>query len=340
LILRCKSCHGTVWAQPERGSRRLELSCRGCKQRYHLEPRQRDRIAGRSFAKEARELAQDEGIDLPGAYSVLLGVMTLEELRAYMSPRKIDLPEPAAAGASAGPDAELPYDPAFQAAVESGFLTARQAGERGHREMLATSLAGRHGLPLKLAYAVADNRLSLVEALRKRDAAREQPLNLTVPAGPSPRAIGLFLALAACGALALALESWNRPAPVTRALGQAEMKVDHRGRLLRVAGPDPQTVLETYCAAGEAGPCRVLAVVPASSAGGRARIGLIRPSDDRGALLAITIEEDKAAGLWFAGDGETPIAVRSAPEGAEAALRAKRAEDSDSAESAPLQGRD
>jgi hypothetical protein len=81
-------------------------------------------------------------------------------------------------------------------------------------------------------------------------------------------------------------------------------------------------------------------VVPASSAGGRARIGLIRPSDDRGALLAITIEEDKAAGLWFAGDGETPIAVRSAPEGAEAALRAKRAEDSDSAESAPLQGRD
>ena len=68
---------------------------------------------------------------------------------------------------STGEARKYRYDPAFHEAVEAGFLTPRQAMERGKRAAHAESLSKKHDLPLDRALAVADNRVSLASAIRE-----------------------------------------------------------------------------------------------------------------------------------------------------------------------------
>jgi hypothetical protein len=331
LILRCRSCHGTVWVQTEQATAKsTPATCRDCGQRYRLEASAGLRAAGHKLHEEARKLAQKESIDLPGAYSVLLGVMPIDEVRELAQPLAGAAPPAEVRGA---PDKlqELSYDPAFGEAVAAGLLTPRQAMERGKREAYAASLTQRHGLPLEQALAVADNRVPLLQALRQHEGAKKETVKVRVRTGlPEPVK---WIGVAAMPLLiaALVLANWDGPSGtttiVTRPVNDGAVLTDSAGRLVQVSGKNPRSVLRIFCASAVADrPYRAVDLVASPHQGVSARLGLMRDPANPEALLAITIREDERAGMWVAGNGRTPLIPDQAPDGVEAALRANGAE--------------
>ena len=249
--------------------------------------------------------------------------MTVDEVRELERARAAGGAQPATRKERDSPR-KLAFDPAFRPAVEAGFLTPRQAMERGSRETYAQRLRLRHQISSQLAQAVADNRLPLMEALRKRDAAKRDPLPVGVPAGPPARTVGLVAALllvALAAGLFRGTVQKRSTVEHVEELGRAELRTDGQGRVVQLLGPDPKTVLRSYCASGEDGPFEALGVVPSSLPGARARLGLLRDSTDPQKLLAITIREDRDSGRWVAGDGQAPLTAKPAPAGAEKAAR-------------------
>src|SRR6185436_21029992 len=77
--------------------------------------------------------ARKHRIDLASAYSVLLGIIQIEEA----------FPIPAA-------DA---YDPGFRDAVSRGFLSVQQAVERGDRVLYATTISLNYGIHMRDAFS-------------------------------------------------------------------------------------------------------------------------------------------------------------------------------------------
>ena len=88
MTFRCSNCHGVVWIphselQDRKDREDKSVRCRACSRQYDFGACSRVRTVGTVVAKEARDLARENGIDLPLAYSVALGIMRLEEaLRA------------------------------------------------------------------------------------------------------------------------------------------------------------------------------------------------------------------------------------------------------------------
>jgi hypothetical protein len=287
--------------------------------------------------------AREEEIDLASAYSVLLGLMSLEQ--AHRDPG--DSSEPLNA------ERELDYDPGFRPAVAEGRLTARQAKERGDRVAYATQLTLRHGLSMPVAFQVTDNRLSLLEAQRaeprpeaKGGATRpaETPARRRSPSAAAPEAParpaqtagvarGPAFGPGAWAALVLALIAVvfllrsARPGAEASGggsrlqVGAAEVVTDARGRVVQVLGPSPRSVLTAYCRTGRADQrFEPIEVLPSAFDPAGSRIGLLRDPDDRDRVLAITVQADPRSRRWVAGDGRRPLEPRPAPAGAEAAL--------------------
>jgi hypothetical protein len=177
---------------------------------------------------------------------------------------------------------------------------------------------------MEQACAVADNRVSLIEAIRER-AGGEQVVVRLDPAPPRRRFRGWVAGALGLVAVVLGLHAWlgadRAAAPARRTIGAAEVVTDARGRILRVSGPDPRSVVAAYSEAGPPpGRLEVVGVMP--SARRSVRLGLLRDRSDRQSLLAITIREDSQADHWVAGDGATPLVAEPAPAGAAEAARA------------------
>ncbi len=193
MYIRCRRCHGAVWMlEPSQLRTDRERICEQCGAGYRMGilksfEKSRDRLAG-----AAREYAQLHCVDLPGAYSVLLGVMTFEELVEVGRELKIAGPVRPASPVEAtaktstpvrtttAPTAEFAYDPEYRPSVEQGFLTPVQAIERGSRQAQIRRLVERHDLSEEQAGAVTDNRVSLLAAVRKREKARATHEKITV----------------------------------------------------------------------------------------------------------------------------------------------------------------
>lgn len=328
MILRCRNCHDTVGIDTAGvEDRDAVAACPGCGQVYHLEGHTK-LGANTKTSAEARRVAREHHIDLPGAYSVVLGVMTLDEVQELGGPALVTDVNPAAA-ADPPPDAEA-YDPAFRDAVEAKLLSPRQALERGERSSYARLLASRHRLTFEAACAVADNRMSLLEALRQRGASRNEALRVRVRDRPH-WALGVGAVLLPV-ALAFALHSMpverteEGSVPQRRTVGATEILSDTRGRVTQISGPDPESVLRAWCISGEAHGCsELLDVLPAQGPTSRERLGLFRSADDPHAALAIKIREDQAAQRWVAGDGRSPLSATAAPEAAVRSIEAAAA---------------
>jgi hypothetical protein len=187
MYFRCTDCYGATWVQDAAlSSAGGSLRCKSCGTDYKVPATTILREDARTRYETALALAEGNGFDLPTAYSVMLGIVTLERA-ADMRDRGVPQCEdetPAAAGnapssleklraversggSAGGGLPVVEYDPAFEEAVRQGYLTIQQAVERGERVKYARRLAERHGLELSLAYLVADNRTSLASALRK-----------------------------------------------------------------------------------------------------------------------------------------------------------------------------
>jgi hypothetical protein len=289
-------------------------ACRACGQRYEVEALKR--TTEQRLFEDSRRLAQQHSIDVPGAYSVLLGIMTLEEVR--------EIGEAGSPGPAQGQDLqEIHYDPAFGKAVADGLLTARQAMERGNRESYAALLVKRHDLSIDAAYRVADGRASLLETLRERGGGTRDPLRVSVLSGPARPVKWAAAAALLLGTLSLAFYvKSGRPVGagrlVTEKIGAVELLLDTGGRVFQVSGPNPRSVLRAYCGAALPGRRLELVNLIAAAQPG-ARLGLVRDPADVSKLLAVTIREDAATQRWIAGDGLAPIVAGPAPAGAETA---------------------
>jgi hypothetical protein len=161
------------------------VKCRGCGRGFTVRSSPNLSPDPREQHETALALAEGNGLDLPSAYSVLLGVTTLEValvMRDRGLPATADEAEEpakpvAAPGSKAKSSASSPaiassvpgmeFDPAFRDAVVQGYLSVQQAIERGNRDKYAKRIVERHALSQELAYLVADNRTSLSMAIRK-----------------------------------------------------------------------------------------------------------------------------------------------------------------------------
>ena len=334
MYIRCGSCRTST--RVPLVSARASLTCASCGRVHELNRALELGATPRERCHKAQAFAEQHGMDLASAYSVLLGVMSLEEAAAYeQSCPGSDSTE--TAQRYSRPDSPLPadtkpeqrtpsYDPGFHDAIAGGFLTIRMAVERGDRVIFASRLARRHGIPLALAFEVTDNTISLRDA-RVRVASKKAQLDVETPlqpgAQPRSRMLGYFAILfAVVGAYLLG--GWvsgngqdgslstssresrsagetapGRVAPMVQSV--TAIRSDADGRLTQLIGPTPDWVLKAFCASGLGSTGRVPVRVEKSVNGS---LGIFRES---GKTSAITILEDDHSNSWVAGNGADPI---------------------------------
>lgn len=319
MYVRCRACHEAVWIAIEENSGQTHAAtCRSCGQRHILTLPKIVLTRREQLFAEARKYAAANGIDLPSAYSVLHGVLDLDQVRDFQRPA------PAAStadDADAQEDRRFKYDPAFQAAVDEGFLTPTQATQKGKREVQAVLLASRHQLPIGVARDVVDNRVSLVEAIRGRKAAQSTPVHLAEQQRThSPQyLVWTVVLLLAVTVVALAWQ-FKPPAPgegSVAQVGAAQVQRDGLGQLVQIAGPDPASVLDAYCEAAAVNHnLEPVGLMASAHPAPRVRVGLLRKRSNPQNLLAISIRLDRVSERWTAGDGSAPLVAILAPLGA------------------------
>jgi hypothetical protein len=343
----CANCQSSTWIEAARPTGELRtVACGECAQSFVLQP---EPELGNTSAEHYRamvRLAKAGEVDMPLAYSVLLGLMPLAQAKAIQRSRAQAPPRPARESETFPEN----LDPGFHRSVREGSLTVHQALSRGSRDAFAAALVKRHDLASAVAFEVADNRISLRKAIRRvkdaREAERRQaaPPKMTggVPALRKLAVVGVAtLSLATVSGFAW---SWNvsqrhpavvsraaRTAAVTptpavaettpaqqkaRALSRAtRVRANDEGELIQVVGPDPGSVLSSYCKAvsGFLGvePLHVRATVPTFR---DARLGVFQDYENGGVPRAIRIRRDAKSGQWVAGSGKAPIQTTDASE--------------------------
>ncbi len=322
MTFRCNTCHAVVLVQAvERGSRPVSVACRSCGQHYQLDALDRSGRACQRLSTKARQLARDNQVDLIGAYSVALGIMTLEELREVGHSGSTAC-HTRGESQSTTHSRKDRFDPAFRPAVDAGWLPPREALERGNRDVFATRLAGRHRLPMTAAYAVADNRLSLLETLRKHATQRKQPRVAVRLKGSHPHKLAMTMFPAAALLILMAGLGWyvvrtpypNEPAITPSRLPRSvEVQTDDSGAVLKVVGPSAQLVLVGFCGSGSGTKCEPVEIAIAKSRQADVRLGLFRYPTERETLYAINIQR-RGAQRWVLGNGEEPIRPTLSPD--------------------------
>jgi len=338
--IRCKSCHGAVWVELESaGAQAHRFACPTCSKEYRVDGGPNASRSEEHLATEARQLVRETQIDLPSAYSVLLGVMTLEEVLELgeASAAPSDLPAAAPPG---GGSRSVAFDPEFRPAVEAGLLSPAQAMQRGIRSKYVHMLVVRHGLPDALALQVADNRISLLEALRRRGPEPGPPVEVSVPAPPPARTRGRWgtaglvagLLVIVAALLYRASAPSRGPAPsgsprLSSVMG-ADVLSDESGRPVRISAAAPRTVLSAFCAADFGRRFEAVDLVPLGEGGdersGDSRgdmLGLMRRVGRSGEMLSIVVREDRTSNRWVAGDGSSPLEPQPAPPGVAARIK-------------------
>ena len=320
MHIRCKGCHGTIWVERQGSAEPLAvLQCRTYGQDYRLEEAHRLRPGEKRLAREARKIAKTYGIDMPGAYSVLFGMMSAEDVLELGHNASTACRSTAVAPPSTEPGKRIPYDSAWQPAIDAGLLTAYQAAQRGQRERYALMISNRHGLPMSVAYNVADNQVSLLNCLRDRRPGEGDETVLNVPA-PDRSVLWVALSISALLIAAVVLHFASsvvsRGSIAVRTILGAEVRTDSQGQVVRVAGPDPRSVLTAYCASRPEPAIEPVDIIPSARHGADVRLGLFREKDNPSNIYMIDISEDRAAAGWVVGDGAAPVIPAPAPRGA------------------------
>ncbi len=326
----CKTCTRVVFGTMHRG-----VTCITCGRGYSLSRAEELGSTPDERYRRASEYAASHGTDLASAYSILLGIMSLEDAPSTRD----DVPDPSASAAkepqpaaeSGSKPGHYDYDPGFQGAVAEGYLTVWQAEERGDRVLYASRLAQRHGLPMSLAFLVTDNRITLADAgNRVTSIASEASAPGREGSFFDGRGlVAIVLTLVAVFAFTVwgekpavgpgqpdgAAEEGGRPVAPPSVQALFETRTNPAGELTEVRGLDPKTVLRAFCqsAAGTARRQPVRAVPSKED-----WIGYYR---ENGALWAIRIRRDPGRGDWVFGNAADPVVPTKA-----SALRAEGAE--------------
>ncbi|MCP3978311.1 MAG: hypothetical protein GY716_03125 [bacterium] len=230
MYFRCADCLSESWIDGDRVLRESdELSCSECGRDYVLKPVPDFGASVAAQYQATMALAQRRRVDPATSLSILLGVLSEQDLdhlgaanRAEEEPAEADLPAvseaPRAGSKLVAALAE--YDPAFTAAVTAGSLSVREAVRRGDREAYIGNLMSKYRFRREMAAAVADNRIALGRALAQ--------LVANAPTEPAPHSgprvsrfqvlVSAMVALTAISAAAVGV--WRnsfaaRPVPTT-----------------------------------------------------------------------------------------------------------------------------
>lgn len=344
---------------PESGTIAEIKGCIKCGGRFRIEIERPGVKSDPEAYRLAKHFAREKGIDIATAYSVLEGLITLDEpsvageaqpakpapdtgrtestrFRRWKPPPPISRAASRSKGGARATDMDaLPYDPDFEAAVRDKCLTIQQAIERGNRETLASRLASRYRLPAHLALLAADNRITIRQALQQKTAWEARL--------PKPPVSGMPLVAVGAAAVVLSVIVWmgarsiwegppERPmtaswrggagtGPADREAGGPTVptppppltvpKTDAAGQLVEVVGPDPRSVLVSFCGSGRSAgmrePVEISETIPPNAT---LRRGVFRSlAQPQAPMRSIRIRRDPLTGRWVAGDGRQPIAT-------------------------------
>ena len=328
LIFRCRGCHGSILI-PDMGpiADPTIVHCPSCSQEYDLMGKLRHNQL-REVHQQAGQLALENGIDMPAAYSVVLDVMTLNQVKdLFEGGATVRVSSPAPGSERRRPTM---FDPAFQRAVDKRWLTREQAALRGKRHTFVERLVERHRLSHEQAAKVADNRMTLLQAIRSKAPGRPIEIQRDAIVIESERSWGTLTKVSiVVAASVLALSAFLIPkfldsetdvpvvAPIVSKPQEAEMPTvleggveilsGPGGRLTQVAASEPLAVLEAYCS-------NMKGVTPLKPRGLESAndgwIGLFRRGKK---MYGLTILRDPARGMWVTGDGRNAIVPELVP---------------------------
>ena len=218
------------------------------------------------------------------------------------------------------------------------------------RQAVPARLVQRHGMSRGLALQVADNRVSLGQALRRlkqTKASKDAQSRVSRRPGVTRAQVSLVGVVGLVAVAALGWHFWSNrlavertPAPTTHAStvepdspgpvtipaettpptreevlqAATQVRRDGEGNVVEVRGPDPASVLASFCDASSEGPGRepieITSTVPASQ---EARLGLFRDFSSMESAWMVRIRRDGQTGRWVAGNGLHPVYVTLAP---------------------------
>ena len=353
MYFRCGICLGASWCEGARPPGAGDsVRCESCGRVHRVAPSEQlgDTIA-RHYAASLR-LSNERSIDMASAYSVLLGVLDEDRLAGLGHGGTTSSDGAGAAEHRNAPSTAVltEFDPAFREAVDSGHLTVEEAIRRGDRRGFAVNLAVRHRVSLASAYAVADNRLSLHQAVarsqtgkpvrRRRSTDHVTPKHKVLAVGAavlfvsvsswdlwcrnhgatrgetrsSPARVGLTDTPPVGPATAGERE---RIAPARgRPRGLVDVRHNPAGEIVESVGPDPRAVLAAFCGSESTSsaafePLEITETVPRRN---EARLGVFRDLAAGGRSRAIWMRKDWRTRRWIAGDGKVAIPVRDTPD--------------------------
>jgi hypothetical protein len=339
MYFRCLECQASSGvAALSKG----QLACQSCGRSYPIE---RGRELTPDSHQEAVSLSRSGGIDLPCAYSVVLGIMTLDQAQ-----RISELAARAAAPVRRRTRVETPDE---DGAAEVRYLTQNKEVGRGVARALhsvrmaeaasqlnraAEDLAKQHGLPVHIARMVVDNRMSIDEALHAKQQGSPRPrlLDRLRPSNASATQIFMIVTAMLLIVFSIGRTAWHRQIsevrdrvvrpsvsartvpsqlaieekpdpklPVRVNLGGTDVTRNEYGQVLQVLGPDPRTVLLAYCGVD----LPIPNCEPEALTDTVPRFSGARLGLFRkdGTLYAVRIRRGGSGGDWAVGDGEEPI---------------------------------
>jgi hypothetical protein len=234
----------------------------------------------------AVEFGADHRLDLAGAYSVLLGIMSPEQARAARVAELLVK--------SHGVSREV------AAKVAAGSLSPKQARAMaaappghppGRRPTPTTS-----SLQLRIVAGVSGTLAVIVFTMflyAWEAEVRQAPPATTVAAEP-------------LAATSQPMTASRRVEPVSRRRLGTDVVFDDAGRLVKVTASNPQDVLAVFCAETAQGRQPVeLASTPLGQR--NVWFGVFRDFKDLSQLYAVSIHKDRRTRRWSAGDGSRPL---------------------------------
>lgn len=337
MYLRCRRCHEPTWIRSlVPGLVEDSIECQDCGHEHDLS---RSNELGETVKEQyeiANEFATGNGVDLPTAYSVLLGLMTLQEARDADAAQKETQREKAAPPQTFEPSADSldSLTQAMDAAAQAVDATAATIYKPAPATQRRASPPPRRKTPpheeqtvtVHVERDMAEERrqltwsqlalLIVLAALTLGFSGRHayRTWSGLVEEGRAAQEITTASAEAFKNAEEKVLAEARKSASGKPHALRATVRRDDEGLVTQVSGSNPMTVLEAYCKAAsgpyEREPLELAQATPPSP---DQRYGIFRDFSRLESNRAIRIIQDRETQRWVAGDGRTPIQTREAP---------------------------
>lgn len=343
MYLRCSSCHAPTWLRSlVPGAVEDQIECAECHESHDLSRANELGEDNKSQYETANKFATENGVDLPTAYSVLLGLMTLADARAAdaaqrEAARKAAAPAPAATTASdhlEGYDSPPPRrkrpQPRNASPAESadGGSPDRRQSQRRQRNRRKGDAADDITVHVERDMPDYKKRLTVGQAILL------SILAILIFGLTGRYAFQQRAEMAAAGRLAEKNTAASAEAvrhaeekketefraahadETTPAALQATVERDPMGRVIRISGSNPQIVLDAYCRELRDGiERRPLGLSQAAPPDASERFGVFQNLSQLETDHAIRISRDRETRRWVAGDGRGPIRTRPSRDG-------------------------